>query len=354
MLKSIIKNRNVTSFGWCSYLFLLSIQGWGQAVPTPAALAASEEAQQYIAAAMILAGSDLSGKVEALCSAAGPRRAGLVRQAAGLPQVERYVLEPTRLFENLYYIGFNVVGAWAIETSDGIILIDTLYSPDDARDVLVPGLEKLGLDPAQIKYIVIGHGHHDHVGGASYFQETYGARILISEADWDLALSQETPDRPRPMRDMIVTDGQQLTLGDTTLTLALAPGHTAGTLAMFVPVKHLGRTHTAVIFSGTQMPSQESIDTWRHVFDDFARPLEAETALGGHPGIADLGTEDMARCLESGGPCWTQSMNTIELKAQLRQQYPTGPHPLLLGTERFGRYMSIMLECASARLAAME
>ena len=153
---------------------------------------------------------------------------------------------------------------------------------------------------------------------------------------------------------MVVTDGQQLSLGDTTVTLAFTPGHTAGTLAMFVPVKHLGRTHTALIFSGTQMPTQESLETFRHVFDDFARPLEAETALGGHPGVADLETEDMERCLQTGGPCWTQAMNTLELKEQLRQRYPTGPHPLLLGPERFGRYMSIMVECASAKLAAME
>ena len=174
------------------------LRAQGQGVPTPEELAASEEAQQHMAAAMALAGSDLVDKAEALCSAAGPRRAALVRRAAGLPPVEDYVLDPTRVFENLYYIGFNDVGAWVIDTSEGLILVDTLNSPDEARDVLVPGLEKLGLDPTQIKYIVIGHGHNDHVGGASYLQQTYGARILISELDWDLALSGETPDRPRP------------------------------------------------------------------------------------------------------------------------------------------------------------
>ena len=47
-------------------------------------------------------------------------------------------------------------------------------------------------------------------------------------------------------------------------------------------------------------------------------------------------------------------MNTLELMERIRQQYPAGPHPLLLGPERFGRSLSIMLECASARLAAME
>jgi metallo-beta-lactamase class B len=305
----------------------------GSTLPTAEALAASEEAQRHIAAAMALAGSDLVNEAKAFCTPTGPRRAALVRRDAGLPPIEDYVVEPTRVFENVYFIGFNDVGAWAIDTSDGLILIDTLNTPHEARDVLVPGLEKMGLDPRQIKYIVIGHGHNDHVGGASYLQETYGARILISGPDWDLALSGARPDRPRPTRDMVVTDGQKLTLGDTTVTLALTPGHTAGPLAMFVPVKHLGRTHTAVIFSGTAIPGRESLAVFTHVFDDFARPLQTETAMGGHPGGL---------------------MNTPELLAQLREGYPEGPHPLLIGEEPFDRFLSIVLECASARLAAMQ
>ena len=321
---------------------------------TADALAASDVAQRHIASAMALAGDDLVREAEALCSAAGTGRATLVRQAAGLPLIEDHVVEPTRVFENLYFIGFNDVGAWAIDTSEGLILIDTLNSPDEARDVLVPGLEKMGLDPSQIEYAIIGHGHNDHVGGASYLQQTYGVRLLMSAPDWDLALSGERPDRPRPTRDMVVTDGQQLTLGDTTVTLALTPGHTAGTLTMLVPVKHRGRTHTAVIFSGTQMPSQDAVANFQRVFDNFARPLNAEAALSGHPGVADLDQADLDRCLAAGGPCWTSGANTLELQAQLRQQYPQGPHPLLMGQERFNRYTSIMLECASAKLAAME
>ncbi len=308
------------------------VQAQGPRIPTAEELANSEEAQRYIAAAMELAGTDLIDEAESYCSPTGPRRTALIRQAAGLPPIEDHLIEPVRVFENLYYIGFNDVGAWAVETSEGIILIDTLNSPAEARDVLVPGLEKIGLDPEQIEYILIGHGHNDHVGGASYLQETYGARIVLSGPDWDLALSGERPDRPRPTRDIVATDGQEVTLGDTTVTLALTPGHTEGTLAMFVPVKHLGQTHTAVFLSGTTMRNRESLETFRHVFDNFGRPLRAETALGGHPGI---------------------SMNTLELQDQLRQQYPQGPHPLLIGVEPFDRYMSIMLECGNAKLAVV-
>ncbi|MCH2670128.1 MAG: MBL fold metallo-hydrolase [Gammaproteobacteria bacterium] len=301
--------------------------------PTHESFAASAEAQRYVAAAMELAQSDLIEEANSYCSATGPRRPALNREADGGAPLEDYQLEPIKVFENLYYVGFNDVGAWVIPTSDGIILMDTLNSTAEARDVLVPGIEKIGLDPAQIKHIIIGHGHNDHVGGAAYLQETYGAQVHITEADWDLSFSSETADRPRPIKDRVVTDGQELTLGDTTLTLVLTPGHTDGTLAVLAPVNHLGRTHTIFIFSGTWMTSQESRLVFEHVFDDFGRPMGAESAISGHPGIL---------------------VNKIEYWDQLGREYPTGPHPLLLGKERFDRYMSIMLECGSARLAAME
>ena len=58
-----------------------------------------------------------------------PDGPALVRRDAGLPPIEDHVVEPTRVFENSYFIGFNDVGAWAIETSEGLILIDTLNTP---------------------------------------------------------------------------------------------------------------------------------------------------------------------------------------------------------------------------------
>lgn len=88
-----------------------------------------------------------------------------------------------------------------------------------------------------------------------------------------------------------------------------------------------------MILSGTQMPTRQSLAAFEHVFNDFARKQNAETALGSHPDIL---------------------MNTLPLMETLGRQYPAGPHPFLFGPERFGRYMSIMLECGRARLAASE
>src|SRR5215470_16341270 len=140
----------------------------------------SKEAQAHVTAAMAIAKPDLLQEAANLCSARGPQRPAVLRQEAGLPPVPRQTLEPAKIFDNFYYIGFNDVGAWALTTSQGIVVIDTLYTPEDAERVLIPGMQKAGLDPKQIKYVIIGHGHFDHFGGSSYLQKNYNAHVLMS------------------------------------------------------------------------------------------------------------------------------------------------------------------------------
>jgi metallo-beta-lactamase class B len=86
-------------------------------------------------------------------------------------------LEPARLFDNVYVTGRTGTAVYAITTSAGIILIDSGYR-DDVESILLDGMKKLGLDPAQVKTIVITHGHADHYAGAPYLQEHYGARAI--------------------------------------------------------------------------------------------------------------------------------------------------------------------------------
>ena len=141
--------------------------------PTGEQFASSAAAQRHVEAARRIAGTDLVDDFNRFCTATGPLRPALVRQQQGLPRLEEYVVEPTKVFDNMYYLGFNSQNSWAIATSDGIILIDTLNSTDEARDVLVPGLRAVGLDPAQVKKVIVMHGHPgqtDHTGGANYFQ----------------------------------------------------------------------------------------------------------------------------------------------------------------------------------------
>ena len=264
----------------------------------------------------------------------GPQRMAVARQAAGLPPMPNVVVEPTRVFDNMWWIGMTSQNVWAITTSEGIILLDTMNSSDEARDVIVASMKKVGLDPAQIKYIVIGHGHpgqSDHTGGALHLQKTYGAKVVMSPIDAKLVLPTQRPDRPLAVPDIDAFHGQKLTLGDTTLTLAHIPGHTPGTMGVIVPVKLRGASHSVIVLAATQMPTRESLIQFEKVFTEFAKPMKVEASLNMHANGVQ---------------------NDLEFLEQIRKN-PNGPNPYLYGPERFSRWMDIMIECGRARLAAL-
>ena len=90
---------------------------------------------------------------------------------------------PTKVFDNVYYVGGMEVGGWIIDTGDGYIMLDSSY--DYGVDtILLPNMAKLGLDPAKVKYILITHGTGpkggDHIGGVKYFNDNYGTKVVLS------------------------------------------------------------------------------------------------------------------------------------------------------------------------------
>ncbi|MBI2186937.1 MAG: MBL fold metallo-hydrolase [Acidobacteria bacterium] len=303
-------------------------------VPTEQQWSGNAETQKRVAAAMKMAGTDLVPQAKMFCTATGPLRMAVARQRAGLPPMPNVVVEPTRVFDNMYWIGMTSQNVWAITTSDGIILLDTMNSTDEARDVIVAGMKKVGLDPAQITYIVVGHGHpgqSDHTGGALYLQKTYGAKVVMNPIDAKIVLPAQRLDRPLAVPDIDAYHGQKLTLGDTTLTLVHIPGHTPGTMGVIVPVKLRGAPHTVIVLAATQMPTPESLLQFERVFTEFAKPMKVEASLNMHAN----GVQEDLTFLEA-----------------IRKN-PSGPTPYLYGPERFSRWMDIMIECGRARLAAL-
>ena len=87
-----------------------------------------------------------------------------VTKPASAPARETWYADPAKVFDNLYFVGGKLHSAWALTTKEGIILFDTIY-PYNSEELIVGGLQKLGLDPKQVKYVIITHGHGDHVGG---------------------------------------------------------------------------------------------------------------------------------------------------------------------------------------------
>ena len=164
--------------------------------------------------------------------------------------------EPAKIFDNLYFIGIPGVCSWAVTTSDGIIVIDSLDNPREAQTYIEGGLRKLGLDPAQIKYVIITHAHTDHFGGAQYLADKFHATLVMSETDWGtMARIQPplvpNPNRgPTPKRGTGVPDGFRLTLGDTTIEMVQTPPHTPGAISLIIPIKDGNQRHVGGLWGG--------------------------------------------------------------------------------------------------------
>ena len=174
--------------------------------------------------------------------------------------VEFQKVEPFKVFDNLYYVGPGYVSVWLLTTPEGSILFDTAQEP--YVDHVIGNIRKVGVDPKTIKYIVLSHGHLDHFGGAAKIQEASGARVAAAEEDWKMIeQSGSRPGRggapapPVPKRDMVVKEGDTLTLGGQTLKFHLTPGHTPGVVTTEGIVVHDGgKPYRAIVWGGCGLP----------------------------------------------------------------------------------------------------
>lgn len=171
------------------------------------------------------------------------------------PSIAR--IEPFKIADQLYYVGDKKVCIHLIDTGDGLILLDSGYL--GAAHMLVDSIWRLGFDPANVRWIIHTHGHHDHFGASEEFRIMYGTKLAISRVD-----AQKFRDKPflsaiNPSRypfakipefDREIDDGEIFELGDVKIRCVLTPGHTDGVLSLFFEVTDNGTKYLAGMFGG--------------------------------------------------------------------------------------------------------
>src|SRR3954469_1879532 len=105
-------------------------------------------------------------------------------------------IEPYRAFDNVYFVGVCWVSAWLVNTSAGWVLIDTLHDP--FADLLIDNIKKVGVSPADIKYVLMTHGHFDHAGGAYKLKPLTSARFVMTQRGWDEGIKSSHGSRGTP------------------------------------------------------------------------------------------------------------------------------------------------------------
>ena len=155
---------------------------------------------------------------------------------------DAYAVEPFCIWENLYYVGDQMLCMHMVDTGDGLLLFDCGYG--HTTHMIERSIEKLGFDCRELKWIIITHGHFDHFGSGNALREKYGCKIYMSRVDTELI--RENPSRalldygPHPMEmcwpDEMIEDGQVLEFGNIKVRCVSAPGHTYGVMAFFFEV----------------------------------------------------------------------------------------------------------------------
>lgn len=208
---------------------------------------------------------------------------------------DQYV-EPWKPFDNVDYVGVCWVSAWLIHTDDGTVLIDTLYGPFQKQ--IVENIAKTGTDLADIKYVMMTHGHFDHVGGAASLKPLLpNATFVMTQGGWDEAV--ESAEKSKGGRrewtmiepEMVVADGDKITVGGNTFEVIETPGHTWGTASYMYDVKDGDNTHRAITIGGLGLnaidgPTQveayiESVDRVRKLVEAKDMPVEVHLTTHG-------------------------------------------------------------------------
>jgi len=253
------------------------------------------------------------------------------------------LVEPTKIFDNLYLLGKDGGEIYAITGSEGIILLGS-GGATETDTVLLAGMQKLGLDPAKIKAVVIAHGHADHFGGAKFLQEKYGAHVYISAQDWDM---MEHPPAGRggekkkagpvlPNHDMLLTEGQPVVVGEAKVYPVFIPGHTPGSMALIFPVKDNGKQHMAAIFGGAVLlvramsgDREQYLKSIEH-FREEAKKMKVDVYLKDHP-LFDTEAEKLAK---------------------LKERKKGEPNPFVIGQAAYMRSVDVMSNCFEAQIEA--
>ncbi|KAH7393533.1 beta-lactamase-like protein [Cadophora sp. MPI-SDFR-AT-0126] len=245
---------------------------------------------------------------------------------------------PFSPFDNFYFVGQAGVSAWAYDTGDGLVVIDSLDSSVEIKAIMIPALEGFGFTGNDIKHVIITHEHADHYGGAKYLKDTYNSTIYASDVAWQEMATYDVPLNATnypPSRDATLVDGQVLTVGRISIETVLTPGHTPGTLSLIFPLttKNGTEKHMAGLNGGTGNP-QSAIDRTNKVLSNRR--------------LASIAYERGVDTLISNHHVVDHALFNADL---LAHSTPGATNPFVIGKQNYYNYLNILGLCTKVLAA---
>ena len=248
---------------------------------------------------------------------------------------EDQAVEPWKPFDNVDYIGICWVSAWLIHTDDGSVLIDTSYGP--FQDKILQNIKSTGTDLADIKYVMMTHGHFDHVGGAASLKPILpNAKFVMTQKGWDEAV--ESAEKSQGGRrawtmiepEMVVADGDEITVGSNKFMVVETPGHTWGTASYVYDVQDGDDTYRSITIGGLGLnaiegPSQveayiASVDRIRELVEAEDAPIEVHLTTHGFSAGMDENRQKLAERKEGEPNVFVDPQALLDQVAGLRER----------------------------------
>ncbi|MBQ4517670.1 MAG: MBL fold metallo-hydrolase [Clostridia bacterium] len=248
-------------------------------------------------------------------------------------------LESFQIADQLYYVGDKKVCIHLIDTGEGLILLDSGYF--GTTHLLVDSIFRAGFDPADVRWIIHSHGHHDHYGASEEFRTMYGTKLAISKVDAESLRkyphrsaidTSEYPFAKTPEFDYEIEDGEIFELGNIKIRCVLTPGHTDGVLSFFFDVTYEGKTYLAGMLGGagvnaltlpyvyynerTEDPAHQMLGSIEKIWNE---PVVVH--LGNHPGNNKTLQKREKKLAEGGNPfiapdSWQSFLTELRAKAE--------------------------------------
>ncbi|MEH2477228.1 metallo-beta-lactamase class B [Nitrobacteraceae bacterium AZCC 2146] len=222
--------------------------------------------------------------------------------------------EPFQLIGNIYYVGTDGIAVYVIKTSDGLILMDT--SVPQSTGMIKDNIAKLGLKLSDVKYILNTHAHFDHTGGFAEIKKDTGAQLVAGLRDKPLLEGgcypgdeQNTDIGFPPVKvDRTVTEGDKVTLGDTTLTAHATPGHSPGCTSWEMTVKDGNQDRQVLFFCSGTVALNRLVGDPTHpgIVEDYratyakVKAMKIDVLLGPHPEV--YGMQAKRAQMKDGAP----------------------------------------------------
>lgn len=176
------------------------------------------------------------------------------------------------------------VNLFLVYSAEGIILIDSGVAGAETR--IVDYIAATGRRPEEIGLLILTHSHPDHLGGAAAMQSLSGCKVAAHQAErqWIEDTELQAAERPVPGFnrlvagpvgvDRLLADGERITLGELAVEVLHTPGHSPGSISLFLPGER-------VLICGDAAPLPGDLP----IFTDWQASMDSLARLRQIPGV---------------------------------------------------------------------